>query len=236
MRTHEERPNSVDNAAIDRLIDGELSDAERREILLLIENEPEGWRRCALAFLEDQAFRKALAGVASAGEKVKHLASDSLAPPRTRNRNLWLRHVPIAASLIALTFAAGFAAGGLTTPTPGPEIARSKAPEPSIHKPETPPKPADESIREVGTIDLVDGSSGEGAVQRIPIYSGPGLDDRWLKSQPSTVPEYVRTRWEREGYQVKESRKVVSVILDDGRKVSIPVDEVALDFVGQNPL
>src|SRR5437660_1111223 len=44
-----------DDRLLDRLVDGELPDAERRKLLLKFEKEPDGWRRCALAFLEAQA-------------------------------------------------------------------------------------------------------------------------------------------------------------------------------------
>jgi hypothetical protein len=232
MITNEERPNSVDNAAIDRLIDGELSDIERRELLLQLENDPEGWRRCALAFLEDQAWRQALAGVVPAVPRSKPVEP---VPPVPRRGKDWLRRVSIAASLMASTFAAGYAAGGIAKPGPGLEIAKSKVQQAPVEKAAN-PEPAQEQIREVGKIDLVDGSNGEAPIQSLPILSGPGLDDRWLQDQPSTVPDYLRARWEREGYQVEERRRVVSVILKDGRKVSIPVDEVALDYVGRNPL
>src|SRR5713101_874206 len=53
-----------DNRLLDRLVDGELPDAERRDLLLKFEKEPDAWRRCALAFLEAQTLRQALASVA----------------------------------------------------------------------------------------------------------------------------------------------------------------------------
>jgi len=43
---------------LDLLIDGELSDSQRRELLLHLESQPDGWRRCALAFLEAQTWRE----------------------------------------------------------------------------------------------------------------------------------------------------------------------------------
>jgi hypothetical protein len=46
-----------DSQLLDRLVDDELTDAERRELLLRLERTPDGWRRCALAFLENQAWR-----------------------------------------------------------------------------------------------------------------------------------------------------------------------------------
>ncbi len=46
-----------DRRVLDRLVDGELGVDERRELLAALDDEPGGWRRCALAFLEAQAWR-----------------------------------------------------------------------------------------------------------------------------------------------------------------------------------
>lgn len=45
---------------IDRLVDDELGQIERRELIERLERLPNGWRRCALAFLEAQCWRRAL--------------------------------------------------------------------------------------------------------------------------------------------------------------------------------
>src|SRR5262245_23445628 len=47
-------------AWMDRLVDGEVAEPERRTLLSRLERMPDGWRRCALAFLEAQAWREAL--------------------------------------------------------------------------------------------------------------------------------------------------------------------------------
>src|SRR5689334_2848530 len=41
---------------LNRLIDGELSPTEYRAFLSALDDEPGGWRRCALALLESQAL------------------------------------------------------------------------------------------------------------------------------------------------------------------------------------
>src|SRR5207253_643240 len=56
--------DDLDERLLDHLVDGELADDERRELLMQLEKEPDGWRRCALAFLEAQTWRQALAPVA----------------------------------------------------------------------------------------------------------------------------------------------------------------------------
>jgi len=48
------------DAWLDRLVDGEIDESQRRALLARLEGAPEGWRRCALAFLEAQAWREAL--------------------------------------------------------------------------------------------------------------------------------------------------------------------------------
>jgi hypothetical protein len=49
-----------DDFRLDLLVDGELSEENRRQLLTSLENEPGGWRRCALAFLESQCWKQSL--------------------------------------------------------------------------------------------------------------------------------------------------------------------------------
>jgi hypothetical protein len=51
---------SVNWYELDRLVDGQLNRAEYRELLRQIEKDPEGWRQCALAFLQHQALGQEL--------------------------------------------------------------------------------------------------------------------------------------------------------------------------------
>jgi hypothetical protein len=54
-----------DAMLIDRLVDGELSSDERRQLLTSLEAQPDGWRRCALAYVEAQTWRRALASLST---------------------------------------------------------------------------------------------------------------------------------------------------------------------------
>jgi hypothetical protein len=61
MSPNDERIDSASpEIQLDRLVDGELNDDDRRETLLRLEREPEGWRLCALAFLEAQCWKQEL--------------------------------------------------------------------------------------------------------------------------------------------------------------------------------
>jgi hypothetical protein len=213
----------LSDAQIDRLVDGECDDAERRALLLRLEADPDGWRRCALAFLEDQAFRSALAGPVPSVPLVR----PSLAPSKDRKALAAVR-VAVAAGLIAATFALGFALGGGSRGRDAVDLARADAPPPARD-----PAEVDDVIREVGWASLKVGAGGEETVRRVPILAGPGLDEAWLRSRPSAVPEYVRAQWERDGFQLAERRQLLSLNLDDGRRLAIPVQDVEVEYVGQ---
>ncbi len=43
---------------LDRLVDGQLAPQEYRELLRQIDKDPDGWRQCAMAFLQHQAMEK----------------------------------------------------------------------------------------------------------------------------------------------------------------------------------
>jgi len=56
-------PNQIDNARFDLLADGELSEAQRRELLGGLDDEPGGWRCCALALLESQEWKRQIGAI-----------------------------------------------------------------------------------------------------------------------------------------------------------------------------
>ena len=58
MNTPNMNPEAVNDAVLDSLVDGELNEDDRRQLLVKLESEPTGWRRCALAFLEAQRWRR----------------------------------------------------------------------------------------------------------------------------------------------------------------------------------
>src|SRR3569623_3265887 len=50
---------------LDLLVDGELDEAARRKLLRWCEQDPAGWRSCALAFLEAQCWSQQVGGLAA---------------------------------------------------------------------------------------------------------------------------------------------------------------------------
>jgi hypothetical protein len=66
-----------DPQILDRLVDGELAEIERREVLQTLERQPDGWRQCALAFLEAQSWGEALTQLARQPDEAARAQSES---------------------------------------------------------------------------------------------------------------------------------------------------------------
>jgi len=49
---------SISQETLDLLVDDELGENDRRELLLRVDRAADGWRKCAIAFLEAQLFRR----------------------------------------------------------------------------------------------------------------------------------------------------------------------------------
>lgn len=244
-------------ALIDRLVDGDVAPRELRRALGRLDAAPDGWRRCTLAFLEAQSLSEALRchdEPVLRGDTLR-LAS-ATAPevsPRMRpRRDRFPARQALAAAVALAAFTLGWVGHGWRGGGPSPrptesapresatpassgeraatELARSEAVPRAVTPSATLRVPA---IREVARIPIGDGATPEAEV---PILAGSGLDERWLNDQPPPVSEYQQARWERQGYQLEQQRRLVSVPLADGRRAAIPVDQVRVRFVGHDPL
>src|SRR3954468_9995588 len=106
MPLDNEQPHRpVDDRLIDRLVDGELRDEERRELLLRLDAEPGGWRQCALAFLEAQSWRATFRPLAAAAPPVVLQAGPKRARRTWRPVARWTALAPSLAAAFALGWA-----------------------------------------------------------------------------------------------------------------------------------
>ncbi len=65
---------------LDLLVDGELDETNRRELLMWCQRDPEGWRQCALAFLEAQSWSRQLRDVGAGASMATQTAPTSAKP------------------------------------------------------------------------------------------------------------------------------------------------------------
>lgn len=247
----------VDQAAIDRLVDGELDNAERRALLIRLETTPNGWRRCALAFLETQEIRTAFGSPSRETAIVaKEIPVELAAQDRTNTSRRNTKRWPMIAALTICAFAAGIGAGRALVPRSVPtassesekresqivtdDAPTSHAPAPSkdnVAAPATKPAPAEKKrprsseVRVVGLVRIADESANVSNYV-MPVYSGAGLDQEWLKTMPLPYNDEQVNKWKADGYNVEQRRQLMEVSLSDGQNLAIPFGTVNLQYVG----
>ena len=234
---HEESP--LDDLDFDLLVDGELSEQRRGELLGRLDRVPDGWRRCALAFLEAQSWTEDLRAMrqeSPATVSARRLAGQRGLP--------WsgLRTVLAMAAcfLVALGLGAYFRGfwGPLETTVDLPQTAAS-LPSTSPGRPAAPRGSADlrspvsPEVWQTVAVPVADGS-GDGAESlRLPARVADQLDPDWLEGVPPAVPRDVIAA-RASGHEVQEQRQLVPLPLQDGRRLVVPVDQVEVRYVGNS--
>jgi hypothetical protein len=121
-----------DDRRFDLLVDGELSESERRELLSGLDDEPGGWRRCALAFVEAQSWRRELGAVREeAARRPADAVSTrmSAASAAAEHRPVWWLRTSGTILAMAASFLAAMALGWWVF---GPGGAGDLAPVPPV--------------------------------------------------------------------------------------------------------
>ncbi len=98
----------LDDDFIDRIVDGTMTPAELRAAVLRLDRHADGWKQCAIAFLEAQCWRasfRALDPPAKNDVEARTLTLPAAAPSRIWPR--WQRSAA-AAGLIAGAFVLGW--------------------------------------------------------------------------------------------------------------------------------
>ena len=217
----------------DRLADDELSETQRAELLSSLDHEPEGWRNCALAFLEAQCWRKALSAMRQNAGAAKTPASSAVAasprPARRRSSPLGLAGTLAA---MAATFLLALSTGiswlhrgqiaGSSRTASDTQIAASKA-----------GSPTNNAVPPVQWVRLSPAGSADAAEAiNLPAQERDRIDPKWLQSLPSPLPENVVQALQRSGYKVLTQQELMPMPLKDGRRLVVPVDKVQLRYVG----
>jgi len=227
--TKKEADWSEDDLRFDRLVDGELSAAEYRQLLSSLDDEPGGWRRCAMAFLEAQALGQELRALRHSAELplVSHSPPAEWSPPR------WTGWLAMAASLL-LMFALGAVVPRIWRGETdvAPRVTRYSPPRegnlvaPSLHA----------DVEPMGQLDMFVSDESGGATQpiHVPVYDAR-RNPRWNSEQDSAIPDELVQSLERNGYQVERHDQLVPVELEDGSQAVIPVEGFEIVLAGRRP-
>ncbi len=215
---------------LDRLADGELSLQEQRELFRHLDAIPDGWRRCALALLEAQAWQQELKAVVDQPGSPKLPAPAPASATRTRSWTGQMWSVTAAAVCLVLGFVLG-----QSNLWQGPKVPEAPS-SPSSVAQSSPLPSSSEQETNTGQESMPDSSWGAWAwqepgpegqpVQRVvadPLLvepDGPPLLPQQLF--PSDVLRALKAL----GHEVQVRRRWRRVITNEGTQVFVPGYEV----------
>jgi hypothetical protein len=236
-----------DDERFDLLVDGELPEPERRQLLSELDRVPGGWRRCALAFLEAQGWKQGM-------QAIRGKAGVEASPVRFIRRTgfpggLFGALVAMAASfLIALGIGLTFHSVRRPRAEPGrapteiaavpqPREARApKAPAPKADEPDEPNLPAtpgDPDGWQLVAVPVRVGPEGSESI-RLPARPWDRVDERWMDQFAPSIPPELREALQRGGHEVRWSRRFLPFRTEDGQQLVVPLEQVELHYVGDS--
>ena len=226
----------LNDETLDRLVDGEMPADERRQFIASLDARPDGWRRCALAFLEAQSWRGDMrrlvidATRSGSDAAVATVAKEAVAqrPARWSQLNTALA---IAASVM-LAFGLGsqlrWPRGVTGIDNPGFAVAPPAAPE--ARRPD--------GDTDAVTLVLNDTQGAEHRVQ-LPLVEGRRLGEDFADAPLwSASPELQRRLGER-GFDLRARRRYAPMYFEQQNKLVpmvVPVDDAVVTPVKRKVL
>jgi hypothetical protein len=217
--------NTSDDILFDRLVDGELSAAERRELLTSLDGRPTGWRRCALAFLEAQTWQGEF------GRLIREPVERSEATSESVNQRSAVRLFagrPITswfalAASVMLAFTLGLALRNFYLPHP------FAAPNPFNTQSPSGPALAGVVGNPADALTLLGADeAGKPRQLRVPLVDAAAVDRQMGLRFQSGVPAAVREQLEHRGFQVVSQGRYAPLTLGDGRRLMVPVEDTKI--------
>ena len=225
----------------DRLVDGDLSESERRSLLLHLEDEPGGWRRCALTFLEAQGWKQAFGAIADANAR-RAPAAQPAVTQRSWHRGLATALAVAASFLVAFVLGmhirGGPGGGGQLAERLAAEHGGQRIPGGGQAGPPGPPPPLARPLDQwqMVTLKAPEGPEGKMATIRLPAVRRDALDEQWLNGVPMAVSDEMLRVLRQRGLEVQQQREVLPMEMQDGRRLIVPMDRIDVHYVGRPAL
>lgn len=222
--------NHISETMIDRLVDGELTEQEQRELLTACEADPERWKDMALAYVEAQTWRSELSNVVKEPQTPPTILRmedsvtprsqlSSTPPSSTRQRSTSWRMFQVAAMLF-LSLTVGYGVGTINLDSPEQPPGSNVAVEP------TAPINGEQLV-----VWVPDQESGGLQPMQVPVNNVTNLDRSKLNQHQELSRELSNALTD-DGHEVTQHRTWHPVQLRDGRGAFIPTDNINVQFNG----
>jgi hypothetical protein len=207
-------------AQIDRLVAGELPEGERRNLLVWFDEDVRRWRSCAIAFLEAQSWEAAAASLATGAAAKGNQSSSQSKVTFVVAANHRQRRAGLQALVLVASIAIAFMIGQRSAP-----FWRRSQPAllPGIVEPAKATGGASTVKQPLMATVAVRTNLDPGVLAQLQLPVSP-LDSG--EAPESSISEYDRKQWERQGFELTEERRYLPARLPDGRQVVVPVNKV----------
>ena len=219
---------------LDRLVDGELGQFERHQLLAALDDEPSAWRRCALAFLESQNFRWQLSRLKADATLTNSRGTGNVETlPLARRGSFWGMCLAVAASLmlafgLGTRFTASPSAAPSTIATVTPAAATPAAATDSqaaSFSPDLDESLAGDELNDPEIVTLALDGEDAGKIE-LPVAVASSNDAQWLDELESDAPSGLFEKLKAAGLEVVRRQRLFPVDLSDGRRLVVPVEQV----------
>jgi len=225
-----------DDARFDRLVDGALSPAEYKAFVAALDDEPSGWRRCGLAFLEAQAWGKEFTAIRKAEQDGPKPATNPV-ELKTARRGWNLLSASsllgVAVSLV-LAFGLGLLAHNRLFPARAVNQQVVAAPSQPGAAQGAAPTNSGAAASEIDQVHLVIDRGAGLAPQEIVVpvdVDKPGAQP-FAQLEPAISDRVLRSLQSR-GHRINRQQEYIPIDLEDGRQIIVPVDGYQITPVGR---
>ena len=221
---------SEDNLIFDRLVDNELNHEERDQLLGSLDERPDGWRKCALAFLEHQSWSRQIKSIAAPPTSEK-VALGRAEQSWTANRRLGI--LAMAACLLVAFFVGRTISPDVAISITGSENQMVNSNSEHFNGPESVPAQPRLDDRDVVTL-LVRDDQGRAKRVRVPLFDLTA-DNQSSATFVNMLPEDVRQSFKRQGKDLRVRRRYAPLYFEQNEQVvpmAVPVDDAYLVPVG----
>lgn len=193
----------IDELRIQRLVDGAMTDEDRRKFLDSLDQQPESWRELALAFVEEQIWRREI------GKEQPGLAASEkpgAEPARPARRPSWGVLVAVAACILLLP-CLGFYLGQVSQRASLGALSDNQR-------------------------EIADNTEEPRQAVRQPVFSQEQIDG-YAQPMQAGVRTTANDRLASLGYRLDSRTQYLSGQLDDGRRLVVPVRTMMVNYYGQ---